>query len=682
MAQDVRLPNVRFFLGTREQYNVLTKHNPLALYFCQDTGELFRGGQCISDGVRVVQSLPEIAQAAKGKLYYIAETHEGFIVAPDGTSWLQIIHAKLDVSLYYTKEEVKAAIADAISKAAIEGAEIDLSGYALKSDIPDVSNFISEIPDEYITEKELSEKGYLTEHQDLSEYAKKSDIPEKADLSGYALKTDIPDVSSFITEVPANYITDDELSAKGYLTEHQDLSDYALKNSIPVKTSQLTNDSGFITIIPEEYITEPELSAKLYATEGYVNNKIASIPEPDLTGYAKKSDLPDLTIYTKKAELPDFALYAKKTDLPDLTPYLKEVPAEFVTEAELSNKGYLTEHQSLAGYAKTSDIPTNLSQFANDSGYITAKDIPAPDLSAYAKKSDIPDVSDFITEIPSEYVTDSELSNKGYLTEHQSLVGYATEDYVLDAINNIELPEQSEVDLSGYYTKTETAAAISSAILDKANKIPFKTAKQVAVACGGFAVGDSLEGLTITQIFAKLLGLNATPGDDSGGSAGTTTAVGKIMNEELPMYQISTNGQLEEVPYSYVTMTDVEAEQAPTEACFYQIITKGTVVESGYQHFAGYENELFYMVALPNVIKINSAEMTVSIELWDNGSKEWKSAVGFADQLTCDMAVIQETCDACDVFVPAVPEGYTLWANLDAVNNGEVYRYIIEEVNT
>lgn len=35
------------------------------------------------------------------------------------------------------------------------------------------------------------------------------------------------------------------------------------------------------------------------------------------------------------------------------------IPEEYITETELENKGYLTEHQSLEGYAKTTDIPTD-----------------------------------------------------------------------------------------------------------------------------------------------------------------------------------------------------------------------------------------------------------------------------------------------------------------------------------
>ena len=83
---------------------------------------------------------------------------------------------------------------------------------------------------------------------------------------------------------------------------------------------------------------------------------------------------------------------SKTSDLVNDSGFLTSIPDEYITETELDAKGYLTEHQSLA---------------------------------EYAKKSEIPDVSGFLTEIPSEYVTETELDAKGYLTEHQSLSEYA-----------------------------------------------------------------------------------------------------------------------------------------------------------------------------------------------------------------------------------------------------------------
>ena len=59
----------------------------------------------------------------------------------------------------------------------------------------------------------------------------------------------------------------------------------------------------------------------------------------------------------------------------------------------------------------------------------------------------------------SEYVTESELEQKGYLTEHQSLENYATNESVRDSIESVKemIPD---VDITNYYTKEETDSAI------------------------------------------------------------------------------------------------------------------------------------------------------------------------------------------------------------------------------
>ena len=94
----------------------------------------------------------------------------------------------------------------------VVGASVDLSNYYTKAQvdalIPDVSGFITEIPAEYVTESELASKGYLTEHQSLEEYAKKSEIP-----------TVPTKVSAFHNDA-------------GYLTEHQSLADYSTTTQV------------------------------------------------------------------------------------------------------------------------------------------------------------------------------------------------------------------------------------------------------------------------------------------------------------------------------------------------------------------------------------------------------------------------------------------------------------------
>ena len=156
------------------------------------------------------------------------------------------------------------------------------------SSFTNVSGYITSIPSEYITDSELTAKGYATEDYVTTaiDNAQLSGSGETVDMTKYALKTDVPtstsqltNDSNFITSIPSEYITETELTAKGYLTEHQDISHLADKSDIPTKTSELTNDSGYLTSIPSEYVTDSELTAKGYATEDYVDEAVDNLSE-------------------------------------------------------------------------------------------------------------------------------------------------------------------------------------------------------------------------------------------------------------------------------------------------------------------------------------------------------------------------------------------------------------------
>ena len=84
--------------------------------------------------------------------------------------------------------------------------------------------------------------------------------------------------------------------------------------------------------------------------------------------------------------------------------------------------------------ASKNELPTKLSDLINDSdfaakNYVQNYSQPKGD---YALKSEIP--TDYLTEIPEEYITENELNSKGYLTEHQSLEGLATQEYTDNAL--------------------------------------------------------------------------------------------------------------------------------------------------------------------------------------------------------------------------------------------------------
>lgn len=156
----------------------------------------------------------------------------------------------------------------------------------------------------------------------------------------------------------------------------------------------------------------------------------------NLTTEDLKIEIPDVSDFATKEELLG---KADKSDIPT-------VPTKI--SAFENDVGYLKEHQSLDAYALKSQLPTKTSQLTNDTGFITE----LPSLEGYALKSDVPtktsqltNDSGFITELPSlegyALKTDiptktSQLTNdKGYITS-SSLNGYATTEYVNNAINS------------------------------------------------------------------------------------------------------------------------------------------------------------------------------------------------------------------------------------------------------
>lgn len=63
-------------------------------------------------------------------------------------------------------------------------------------------------------------------------------------------------LEGYLKEIPAEYVTEEELTAKGYLTAVPE--EYVTEDELTAK--------GYITAVPEEYVTETELTAKGYIT--------------------------------------------------------------------------------------------------------------------------------------------------------------------------------------------------------------------------------------------------------------------------------------------------------------------------------------------------------------------------------------------------------------------------------
>ena len=307
--------------------------------------------------------------------------------------------------------------------------------------------------------------------------------------SEFSNKVDISDLDKYLTK-------DDAQSTYQPIGDYvlkSDISDLASKDEIPTKVSELENDSNFLTSVPDEYVTDTELQDAISAAQfklPIASNSVLggvkigsglAITEDGIlsaTGggvadsvawenvVGRPTNLSQFTNdsgFITSDDLPDLSKYALKSELPDLT-----------------------------NYALKSEIPTNVSAFTNDSEYITSSA-----LTDYAKKSEIPDISNLATrdEIPdiSGLATKTELS--GYaLVKHTHVVA--------DITDFPEIP-----DVSNLATKTELAAKqdtlVSGTNIKTINGTSLLGSGNITIEAGG---GSEITDVLDNKIYGRTQG--------------------------------------------------------------------------------------------------------------------------------------------------------------------------------
>ena len=366
----------------------------------------------------------------------------------------QISSIKLD---YYTKDEIDNKLDNLEA-----GATPDLT--ALKKQVQDnTTSLQSKVGKDELAD--YAKKSELPTAPDLTGYAKTADVNKELDskadktaLADYALKSDVtqPDLTGYATTKALT----DGLSTKADKTA---LDSYALKSELPAM---------------------PDLSAyaKVTALENYATKQA-------LDSYALKTDLPDLTSYAKKTDLPapvDLTGYAKKADLPDISGL--ETQADHENDVKKIN-------ETLETYAKKSELPSTdgletkadheadidklnkaldskADKTALDS-YALKTDIPAsPDLTGYAKKSDLPTVPslDGYAKTADLAAYETSANHKADIDKlNKALEGKADVSAIpaLPDMNQYALKtDLKNVDLTGYLTKDDADHLLG----EKANK--------------------------------------------------------------------------------------------------------------------------------------------------------------------------------------------------------------------
>ena len=356
-----------------------------------------------------------------------------------------------------------------------------------------------------VTKDELASKNYLTEHQNLDEYAKKSEIPtpyndtevkerlttleNKApvDLSNLATKQELNEVrnsqptvdtSNLVTrdELTAkNYVTAEVLESKGYLKSHQSLENLVTKQELEEKhflTDQALNNYA----LKSELYNDTDLKARVEVLEQKTDKdtvyddtplkeRVTALESKAIEGGAyDDSDLRNRVVALEGKEDKDTKY--DDTEVKRRLTELESKPAVdtsvFITEEKLNEKGYLTSHQSLENVVTKEELENKgyLRQHQDISNLATkeelAKAVTKDELEAkhfvteevlqgknYLTE-DVLNTKHYLTEHQplDNLVTKDELENKGYLTTHQNLDNYALKSEIPQPYNDSEVKER------------------------------------------------------------------------------------------------------------------------------------------------------------------------------------------------------------------------------------------------
>ena len=248
----------------------------------------------------------------------------------------------------------------------------------------------------------------LIQDNGVTKRIKSNELIDTVDLTGYATETyvqnKIAEASLSGGEIDlSGYATKADLNNKANVSHTHTKSDIT-DLSIPTKTSQLINNSGFITSIPSEYVTESELNAKGYATEDFVTDSInqASVsggyvhptthPASMIVftdGETFQNKLDAGTLKGEKGEKGDTGATGPKGDTGAKGPQgLKgekgekgdtgaqgpkgEKGSDGLTTAVKVNDQTYTHSNGLITLPNYPTVPTNLSSFTNNAGFISS----------------------------------------------------------------------------------------------------------------------------------------------------------------------------------------------------------------------------------------------------------------------------------------------------------------------
>lgn len=335
--------------------------------------------------------------------------------------------ADIDLSNYYNKTETDAAIATAVGNIKVP----DVSNLADKEhthSINDITDYVA--PDlsgkldaftgaasaKYLTASNKSGQSYI-----------------KVDVAGMAASTNASAIVQ--REATTGDIIVPNTPAKNYHAASKEYVDNAIANIPTGGTTDLSNyytkeetdalipdTSDFITAIPAEYVTETELSAKGYATKSYVNSAITDSGN-------------GLPLYRHTVTLDSGVLFLDT---------IINTSSEAFTFSELvayiwENGGSIPAHYARAAHTEYAQYPYTKAQM-DASSHVSVTSATATQIKVYMEHF-------IVTDSGSVVSFDSTTSQVVNLTADTAIIE--------DTVVAIGGTTTAAPELSNYYTKTE-----------------------------------------------------------------------------------------------------------------------------------------------------------------------------------------------------------------------------------
>ena len=362
---------------------------------------------------------------------------------------VEVLEQKTDNDTIYDDTEVKRRLTEIESKPAVD------------------TSF-------FITEEELNNKAYLTEHQDLTPYALKSEIPQPYNDSPLNERVTAlenrpaiggsVDTSKFVTgELLESELEQLASSATKplYIPYHHDTAKNYLDNTTtPSEKTFPDKRAGKILANVDKQNLE-----NIQIFKGDENN--SQFVDFDAAMYSLANSLPtDYSLESVRQDINNKVLFLSNKNFSEVVPkeelkaIIREVggtgstidASHFITEEILESKNYLTQHQPLDNLVTKEELETKhyvTEEALNSKGYLTEEVLNSKNYLT----EDVLNTKNYLTQHQdlSSLVTKQELENKHYLTEHQPLTHLATTSD-LEVLRNIAV---SKSELSSKVDNTE-----------------------------------------------------------------------------------------------------------------------------------------------------------------------------------------------------------------------------------